>query len=219
MNRRVTITFDNGPTPGVTESVLDELGARDLRVTFFVVGRDLRLPGLRGIARRAFEEGHWIGNHTLTHSVQFGESEDPDFGRREILGAQAELGDLAHPDRLFRPYGGGGIISPRVLTQDAIRTLEDGAFTCVLWNCVPRDWEQPVTWVRNALETIESQPWSLVVLHDQDTGAMRHLGEFLDELGARGIEVRQDFPADCVPIRRGRVVGSLDHLYAAPAAT
>lgn len=213
MDRRVTLTFDNGPTPGVTERVLDDLRARRMAVTFFVVGRDLQRSEAHALAERARAEGHWIGNHTMTHSSQFGDSADPTFGTREILGAQAVIDGLAHPDRLFRPYG-GGMISRRVLTPDAIRTLVEGAYTCVLWNCVPRDWELPDRWVANALAAIETHPWSVVVLHDQDTGAMRHLPEFLDQLVARSIEIRQDFPDDCVPIRRGRIVGPLEHLYA-----
>jgi hypothetical protein len=48
---------------------------------------------------------------------------------------------------------------------------------------------------------------------------MRHLPEFLDGLAARGVEVRQDFPDDCVPIRRGKIVGPIDHLYTAASET
>lgn len=214
---RVTLTFDNGPTPGITEHVLDELGDRDIPATFFVVGRELERPRARELSERAVREGHWIGNHTLTHSVQFGESDDPEFGPREILETQELIGDLAHPDRLFRPYGGGGIISRRVLTPESVGTLESGGYTCVLWNCVPRDWEQPDTWVQTAIEIIGSQDWSVVVLHDQDTGAMRHLPSFLDELSVRDIELRHDFPDECVPIRRGQVSGSIEHLYSVSA--
>jgi peptidoglycan/xylan/chitin deacetylase (PgdA/CDA1 family) len=41
--RRVTLTFDNGPTPGVTERVLDILGQARLRSTFFVIGKNVGL--------------------------------------------------------------------------------------------------------------------------------------------------------------------------------
>lgn len=217
MARRVTLTFDNGPTAGVTGQVLDVLAERQIHATFFVVGQDLERPGARALSQRAANEGHWIGNHTLTHSLQFGESPDPEFSSVEILTTQGIIGDLSHADRLFRPFGGGGIISPLVLTSQAISTLQNGGYTCVLWNCVPRDWEQPERWVQNALTTIESQDWTVVVLHDQDTGAMRMLPHFLDELAARGTELRQDFPDECVPIRRGEIVGPLDHLYATAA--
>src|SRR5690606_788251 len=81
---RLTLTFDNGPTPGVTEGVLDELGRRGIKATFFVVGSDLLREGRRELVARAAAEGHWHGNHTMTHSIRFGDSDDPDLPEREI---------------------------------------------------------------------------------------------------------------------------------------
>ena len=45
-----------------------------------------------------------------------------------------------------------------------------------------------------------------MVLHDLPTGAMRHLEAFLDQVGALGGRLRQDFPPDCMPIVEGIVV-------------
>src|SRR3954468_9732188 len=104
---RVTLTFDNGPTPGVTPGVLDVLRTRGIRATFFVVGERLQTPEARAIAGAAREDGHWIGNHTMTHTVELGRVSDADLMRREIEGAQDVLGDLASADRLFRPWGQG----------------------------------------------------------------------------------------------------------------
>ena len=42
----------------------------------------------------------------------------------EILDTQALVGELAHPDRLFRPFGGGGEIGSHLLNQTAVRILE-----------------------------------------------------------------------------------------------
>ena len=53
------------------------------------------------------------------------------------------LGALAHPDRLFRPFGGGGALDSGLLNRKVVDYLCAGGFTCVLWNCVPRDWEDP----------------------------------------------------------------------------
>ena len=64
----VTLTFDNGPAPGTTESVLDVLAERGIAATFFVVGTMLEAPGARALAERAAAEGHWIGNHSMTHA-------------------------------------------------------------------------------------------------------------------------------------------------------
>ena len=71
--RRVTLTFDNGPTPGVTDQVLDVLADRAAPAYFFVVGSRLRQPGGRDLVRRAVAEGHRIGHHTTTHTVLLGD--------------------------------------------------------------------------------------------------------------------------------------------------
>lgn len=208
---RLTMTFDNGPTPKVTEYVLDVLAERAIRATFFVVGRDLQQPGRRALARRAAAAGHWHGNHTMTHSVQLGDG-DARLAEHEIGDSQQVLGDLARPERLFRPWGDGRI-SDRILSRAAVDYLCAGGYTLALWNCVPRDWEDPRGWVDRALAALEQQDWTLLVLHDQDTGAMASLERFLDLALARGTEIVQDLPTACTPIREGEVVGPIDHLY------
>ena len=62
---RVALTFDDGPQPGVTELVLDQLAARDVRATFFVIG-GLAATYPELVARTA-DEGHFIGNHSWAH--------------------------------------------------------------------------------------------------------------------------------------------------------
>jgi peptidoglycan/xylan/chitin deacetylase (PgdA/CDA1 family) len=212
MPQRITITFDNGPTPGVTDEVLDVLAEHGVRTTFFVVGEKLGSAGGRACAERAAREGHWIGNHTMTHSVPFGDSDDPDFAGREIEAAQAEIGPLAHDDRLFRPYADGGVLGRRVFSPSALEHLQDGGYTCVLWNSVPRDWAEPDAWVETAMEQIADRDWTLAVLHDTDTGAMQHLPEFLRRLRDDGVEIVQEFPESCLPMVRGRLLVPLDHL-------
>src|SRR5262249_50598679 len=166
VSHRVTLTFDNGPTTRVTPWVLDVLRERGIRSTFFVVGEQLRSPGSAAIARRAAADGHWIGHHTPTPSVPLGELADPVAIDREIAETQGLIGDLSHPDRLFRPFGRGGIIDERLLGLHAVRRLEEGRFTCVLWNSVPRDWERPDGWVTTCLDDVVTRPWSVVVVHD-----------------------------------------------------
>ena len=205
----VTLSFDNGPEPGVTPLVLEALRTRGILATFFVLGRKLALPGGVETARRAHAEGHWIGNHTWNHATPLGELLAPGEAAAEISRTQEAIGDLVHPDRLFRPFGGGGNLDRRLLNGEALRALEAGGYTCVLWNAVPRDWADPEGWCERALAQCAGQPWTLLVLHDLPTGAMAHLGRFLDLVAARGARFRQDFPPDCVPVRRGRVVGDM----------
>src|SRR3954453_9403557 len=74
--RKLTLTFDNGPTPGITDRVLDVLAERRVPATFFVVGPQLRAEGGRELTRRAVEDGHRVGHHTTTHSVLLGVARD-----------------------------------------------------------------------------------------------------------------------------------------------
>jgi len=208
MTTRVTLTFDNGPTPGVTDLVLDELASRGVRATFFVIGAKLLTAEGRALAERAHAEGHWIGNHTLTHTTPLGSFADAADVDREIDGAQALLDELAHPDMLFRPYGSGGVIDQRLLGAHGRRRMLDDRFTCCLWDCLPRDWLEPEQWVDTCLAMIEPMECPVVVLHDLPTGAMAHLPRFLDSLDSAGIDIVQDFPDTCVPIRRGTPTAS-----------
>src|SRR5262249_49125891 len=144
----LTLTFDNGPDPETTPFVLDVLARRSLRTTFFVVGHKLSTLEGRRLARRAHEEGHWIGNHTWSHSVPLGLLEDPSAISEEIRGTQEVIGALAHPHRFFRPFGQGGNLDERLLNPTVVDVLTAERMSCVLhddfpsplhWRLFPRD--------------------------------------------------------------------------------
>ena len=207
--KRVTLTFDNGPTPGITEHVLDILSTRRIQTTFFVVGERLVRPGGRALAATAHSNGHWIANHTMTHSVPLGEKPDAEYARREIEETQNLIGELTHADKLFRPMGGGGSIGPHLLSRAALELLHAGKYTCVLWSSVPGDWKDQDGWVDRCVSEVTGRDWTVVVLHDVENAALPRLPEFLDRLDSLGIEFRQDFPDDVVITRRGELVSPL----------
>jgi peptidoglycan/xylan/chitin deacetylase (PgdA/CDA1 family) len=201
----LTLSFDNGPEPEVTPHVLDILGKHGIKASFFVIGEKLADPERRRLSARAHEEGHWIGNHTYTHTVPLGQQRDPAAALHEIARTQDLIGDLAHPKRWFRPFGGGGHLDDRLLKPSVVDYLCRGGYSCVLWNSVPRDWDDPEGWTDRALAQCRAQAWSLMVLHDLPTGAMRHLEGFIERAGAAGARFHQEFPPDCVPIRAGEI--------------
>jgi peptidoglycan-N-acetylglucosamine deacetylase len=180
--RRVTLTFDNGPTPAITEQVLEILDREGIRSTFFVIGQKLRSPAAVSLARDAHSAGHWIGNHTFTHSVALGDCPDADYAAREIGDTQDRIGDLSHPDKLFRPYGNSGLVGRHLLSRAAISYLLTHQFRTIIWNSVPGDWKDPEGWVERCLAQIEAQDWSVVVLHDIERGCLQRLPEFLQRL-------------------------------------
>jgi peptidoglycan/xylan/chitin deacetylase (PgdA/CDA1 family) len=206
----LTLTFDNGPEPDVTPHVLDILKAHDIKSTFFVIGEKLADPARRRLAVRAHDEGHWIGNHTFTHTVPFGRQRDPAAAESEIGRTQTAIGELAHPSRWFRPFGGGGNLDDRLLKPSVVDHLVRNKLSCVLWNAIPRDWDDPRGWTMRALDQCRARVWTLMVLHDLPSGAMDHLANFIDRARRLGARFRQDFPPDCVPIRSGEIARPLD---------
>ena len=211
----ISISFDNGPDPEVTPRVLDTLYRYDIKSTFFVLGDKLR--DRRKFAQRAHAEGHWIGNHTYNHLVPLGMAAESGVASSEISRTQELIGDLAHERRFFRPLGGGGggQLDQRLLNCEALQELINGHYTCVLWNVVPKDWAYPQGWVERALKLCFAQQHALIVLHDLPTGAMGRLKIFIDRVLDHGGRFRQDFPPQCVPIRRGEVVADLAGYVAA----
>jgi peptidoglycan/xylan/chitin deacetylase (PgdA/CDA1 family) len=207
--RRLTLSFDNGPTPGVTEQVLSVLDRYGVPASFFMVGE--RLKSARGIetARRVKAAGHRVGNHTMTHGVPLGRRREPDHAEREIGDTEKLIGALAEPSPLFRPNG-GGVSGPHLLSESAAAYLAARGYTVVTWNSVPRDWEKPSdAWIGRALEDIDRREWTLLVLHDIESGAMEHLPRFLDAVSGK-VAWERDFPPECLPMVGGVAQPGLD---------
>ncbi len=210
--KRVTLTFDNGPTPGVTDHVLDILAERSLRAIFFVVAN--RVAGdaaARGLLTRMVGYCHWVGNHSLTHGRPLGELREQET-IAEIATAHDILREFTGENFLFRPWGTEGQLDRRCLNRSAVNYLVSGKHTCVLWNSVPRDWADPGGWVDRALTDIRAREHTVVVIHDLPSGAMNELPRFLDELRRKEVAVTAELPTECVPIVDGRLVSPVDHL-------
>lgn len=210
---RVTLSIDNGPDPEITPDVLDVLARRGVEASFFVVGQRLEdAAGLRCVERAA-ADGHWIGNHSYSHTVPFGLNDRPEAIAEEVEATQALIDPLAQPARLFRPFGGdGGALDERLLSRELVDHLVAHRYTCVLWNAVPRDWEQPERWVETAMAQVAGLTWALVVVHDIVPGAADQIDRFIGRLQDDGHEIVQSFPEDCVPITAGEARRSVEHL-------
>ncbi|HSU91494.1 MAG TPA: polysaccharide deacetylase family protein [Sporolactobacillaceae bacterium] len=202
----VALSFDNGPDPEVTPLVLDVLARRNLKASFFVLGKNLASPERMKLAERAAAEGHRIGNHSYTHRVPLGLDPAPEAVEREIGATENLLGALAENPKMFRPFGGGGKIGPHLLSPAAVHHLIANHYTCVLWNSVPEDWIDQNAWVARALADAASRAHTLVVMHDILPRAMSHLDGFIGALLDAGHRIAEEFPAECVPIVGGEVV-------------
>lgn len=148
----VYLTFDDGPTPGITEWILSTLNKYDAKATFFVLGKNAEMyPDLY---RRIVEAGHRIGNHTYSHQKGWGMSleryiEDVDFAN-----------DLLHTELFRPPYAR--------ITPAQARALAK-RYKLVMWDVLSRDYNRalsPRTCLRNVTRYLEGG--SIVVFHDSE---------------------------------------------------
>jgi peptidoglycan/xylan/chitin deacetylase (PgdA/CDA1 family) len=209
----VTLSFDNGPDAAVTPQVLDILARHEIRATFFVVGQKLEALAGPALIARAREQGHWIGNHTYSHTVPLGRLAGED-AVAELRRTESLIGAHASPHPLFRPYGEGGILDRRVLCPAAVSYLCENGYSCIGWNAIPRDWDDPKGWVATALRQISEQDETLLVLHDIPSGAMEHLEDFIVRAREAGATFRQEFPEACRLIWKGKPAVDLDAFIA-----
>jgi peptidoglycan/xylan/chitin deacetylase (PgdA/CDA1 family) len=173
---QIALTFDDGPTPGVTDRILDELKRRGFRATFFMIGE--RIAAAPDLARRVLAEGHEIGNHTLTHPKLTTLSDSQ--VKWEIEKTQEMMEEhLNFRARLFRPpYG--------ALRKNQAGIVQDAGLEIILWSVDSVDWSQPGE--ARIVETVlaPTQPGSIILCHDLYEQTANSLGSMLDGLFARG---------------------------------
>jgi peptidoglycan-N-acetylglucosamine deacetylase len=207
----VSLTFDNGPTPGITEPVLDLLAKHRVPATFFAIGRKLATPQGQALGRRIVADGHQLGGHTWSHSIQFGAADEAVI-TEELTSTRAAVEDAGGEGLLFRPYGAGGVIDERLMSAFGATSLCSAGYTCVLWNVLPHDWDDHTGWVDRAVNDIDRHPWSVVVLHDVTDAALPRLDEFLTNLAPSNPTWSHDFPDECTPIRNGSATSAFGSL-------
>jgi len=175
---RIALTFDDGPTPGVTELILDELKRHKLHATFFMIGQ--RIAVALDLARRVLAEGHEIGNHTFTHpkltTLADPQVKDEIHKTRDIMD-----GMLNYRAAWFRPpYGAFHPNQTHFLKKAGLRPRP------VLWSVDPRDWSQPGEAKIVAAVLAETKPGSIVICHDLYPQTANGLGPILEGLRERG---------------------------------
>lgn len=108
-SRAVAVSFDDGPDPRATPSLLPLLATYDIQATFFVIGQKAyQHPELLS---QICAQGHTLGNHSFTHDP-FLALRSPGRVRQEINLAQQSIGQSGIFPLFFRPPV--GITSPRL---------------------------------------------------------------------------------------------------------
>jgi peptidoglycan/xylan/chitin deacetylase (PgdA/CDA1 family) len=150
------LTYDDGPTPGVTDRLLPVLAEAGATATFFVLLTRVR-PSL-GLLREVLAAGHEVALHGADHrrlTTLPPESLSERFGD-----SRSELEDLAGvPVRWSRPpYG--------VQDRASWAAAREAGLTPVLWSVTCRDWETPPPEDHLAELRAADQAGGVVLLHD-----------------------------------------------------
>ena len=127
--KRIALTFDDGPHPRSTPQILDLLDEFGVAATFFVIGKNA--ADHPELVRREIGSGHEIGNHTWSHGSVRGLSEEE--LTRELISAEKAVSACGYVPRLFRPPGG-------CYDDATVDTASRLGYSVVLWSVDTRDW-------------------------------------------------------------------------------
>lgn len=155
--KKIYLTFDDGPTPEVTDWVLSELKKFDAKATFFCIGKNINANS--SLFERLIAEGHSIGNHTMNH-INGWKSQTNDYIENvktcaTILSNEKRLNGL-----LFRPpYG--------KIKKAQSKILRKLGYKIVMWDVLSADFDQSIT-PEKCLENVTKnvQSGSVIVFHD-----------------------------------------------------
>lgn len=177
----VAMTFDDGPHHTNTPMLLDLLKARDIRATFFVIGKHVaRHPD---IIKRMVDEGHEIGNHTWSHPNLATLStahllKQLDRTNEAIYTAVRKVPVVMRP-----PYG-----TLRPAQARLIHTKRQMVST--LWTVDPRDWSRPGSSVVTSRILSHTHAGSIILAHDIHRPTIRAMPATLDGLKQKGLKFK-----------------------------
>ena len=176
----VALTFDDGPSSGITPGVLDTLARYGVTASFFVVGQ--YVAARPDLVQRAVAAGNSVQLHTMTHPhlttlspEQLGAEVDPEIDLlTRVTGRR--------PTCLRPPYGAwnGSVVDQ--LAQRGIETI--------IWNVNPGDTEAGSTAASIAARALAgARPGAVIAMHDSDTKAatLAALPAIIEGIRARGL--------------------------------
>ena len=149
--KSIYLTFDDGPTPEITEWVLDSLRKYNAKATFFCIGKNVR--NHPEIFFKVINQGHAIGNHTEDHIKGWSHN------LNDYVNSVEKASEVID-SKLFRPpYG--------QITLKQLNALSDLGYKVVMWNVLSMDWDQSVAETL-CYEKVQkyTKNGSIIVFHD-----------------------------------------------------
>lgn len=179
-NKELYLTFDDGPTPDITNWTLETLKQYNAKATFFCIGANIKKHP--DIFKNIINDGHVIGNHTQNH-IKGWKTKTKDY-LTEVKDAQIAIDSKLN---LFRPpYG--------QITPKQGKKLMDIGYQIIMWDVLSFDWDHEIS-EEKCLENVisKSKAGSIIVFHDSikaSKNMMYTLPKVLDFFSKKGFDFK-----------------------------
>ena len=158
---KVYLTFDDGPTPEITNWTLNELQKYEAKATFFCIGDNLRK--YPEIYKEIIQKGHAIGNHTFNHLNGWKTNTQTYIENANLFETELYKIDKSTCNLFRPPYG-------KIKSSQA-NILKKSGYKIIMWDVLSADYDQtisPQECLENVLKNINSG--SIIVFHDSIKG-------------------------------------------------
>lgn len=175
----VAMTFDDGPHPSLTPRLLDILKQRNIKATFYVLGKNAQ--AYPHIIRRMLAEGHEIGNHTWDH---------PSLSKISELKAREQMTRSARAITSMTGYHMRTMRPPYGATNQYIKEWmhRDYGYPTIMWTVDPNDWQRPGASVVTSRILAATRPGAIILAHDIHPGTIDAMPGTFDGLLSRGFK-------------------------------
>ncbi len=189
-NPELLLTFDDGPHEKHTRNILDTLEEHGLQAIFFWTGVRVLMPrrGLderRALVTRAVDEGHLVGNHTVSHAKLC--TLPAQEAAEEIDEASRLFGGLTNlPMILFRvPYG--------VRCKRLEKMLSDRDLNHLHWDMDPQEFrhhsvDATVGYVTSRLRKLADGRRAVLLMHDTQPTSAKALPKILEWIKTENVK-------------------------------
>ncbi len=165
--KRVYLTFDDGPSTVVTGKILDVLKKEDVKATFFIVSD--RVYNREATLRRIAAEGHTLGVHSATHEYNQIYASDESL-LKDVATCENVIARVTGIKPKVYRFPGGGKLKERARQT---KLLEELGYRVVGWNAVCGDEEiknaSSERLVKETVKTSEGKSTVILLLHDSAT--------------------------------------------------
>lgn len=173
--KKIALTFDDGPHPYYTEQLLKGLKERDAKATFFITGKNVE--EYPEIVKKIYEDGHLIGNHTYNHTQLT--SKNRESFKEEIIKTNESIKAVTGEDTIYvrPPYGSWNKEFEKELNMFP-----------VLWTIDPLDWCSSN--VSCIVDTVCARAGEneIILMHDQYKSTVTAALKIVDRLQEEGYE-------------------------------